>query len=874
MTDSSVVSDPSNSDHKSWSRHHWRAKLSRKDGKALKGGDAQEQEVQDFLHAPPTADTAQANPSPEPQQRAVQPQHNSSRSNNPSPETTRKLPRRSGFRVTFSTEAPIVIGEGGDQALLPAAAISSTFRSIIRPATDVFVDPADLVEQKGLINKVESSPLRHLQRRPTGLQLDEPIETYATNTEPLGNSQRSQAEVVGLSSTQHQKSLKDRDSAPDPAPGQTHQPSIDALQIHNGNTANTGYRRSQSRHETSVVPASLLYPATPLSNSLTPSPSPRPSLRTSRSSENGFPFPSASNDDKLRAIPPQSSHPKSNQDSHPQEKHPDNAGEGPNLTVSDDAERSADDAIHDFAVRVQSFCSIFLLGIDARARATLYQWILAATWWFLQGRNVLESLVRSSVKNLAAHEITTPGSSTVLKQAYVNLAKTWFIIFEMIPDRYPEVRRSENGVRMPNKSIIRPLDSTQSTELLWAYSSIRSNLRSLVTSMKKNDKMPPIGFELQGSDVRIFLAYPPLPPDVVRLLNSERSTTNDKASLGLESCFPWPISDTGRHFNYGRMFVNVILNHQNVGSANSIPCLLSILRDRRDRDVTVLLASQDGKVHLAIQPDDDRYISWRNVRWNTAERCIQLEINECFTLQIEFDERDFKTIWGINDYIHFVDLMARRSRNESLLIETGLKSFQIFNQDRSSTRFPIAPVEKCLLRLFECFQVSTEGLYKSKIHDGYRLMIVTPTQIKTLNYVNQRLGKQQPILYGFLRNEDGGAALLLNSSKSSRAPYMVMSFYEEAERRVLYSQLSGNAKSNEEDCSGPLNMAKITVSTISREEEQGSWTGDGGPLDSLMWNRFEIFRQQSTEIQHDGSLIRISAECNLGSLIDRINLGI
>ncbi|KAL8948469.1 MAG: hypothetical protein Q9222_005345 [Ikaeria aurantiellina] len=859
MPDSSTLSESPQSDHKIRSLHHWRAKLSRKDGKTSKDGDNREQEVRDFLHAPITADTARHSPDPELHHAAERSNHVSSSPDAPSPRITRRKPRRPGLQVAFTTEPPTLIGEGGDEALLPATEVSSSLRSSTRSAAGVFLDPVDYHEKEGQTNEAELFTLRTLQRRSTGLQSDEVIEPYSNDFKTLGNNRQSRSELIGHSFEQQQEMPPGHQQVSQLVSGQAQQHFTKAVTPPCGDAVNPRHSRSTSQQEINARPTDLLNPVTTCSNSLTPSPSPLPSKGSSTSSDNGYPFPAASFDDNPQVLPIESSHLEGDREPWPQHGLSDAVNKRPKTTLSDDAEKSADDAVRNFAARVQSFRSLFLLGIDVRSNATFYHWISAAVWWFLKGRGVLESLVKSRFKTVIADEITSQGASPMLKQAYVNLAKTWFVIFEMIPTRYPEVGRSENEVHMPKGAVTKELDSMQSAEMFRAYSSIKSNFQSLVTSMERNHKMPPIGLELQGSDVRIFLAYSSLSPHVAKLLTSRRSSmSDDRASLGSGFGTLMPISDTGSHFNYGGMFVNVILNSQNAESGNSIPCLLSILRDRRDRDVTMLLASQDGQVRLVIQPDGGQGISWRNVRWITKERCIQLDLNERLILWVEFDERDFKTIWGIHDYIRSVDKLSWGSGNETLLTEIGLQSFQSFNQDKSSTRFPTNRVERCQLRLLECFQISSEVSGQRKIHDGYRLMIVTPTQIKTLSYMNERLGRQQPLLYGFLRDEHGAAALLLKSSKSSGSPYMVMNFYKEVDRRILHSLLSGNAKSEEEDCSGSLSLAKYTMSTKSNGRERESWMDDGGLLESLMWNKVEIFRQRSTKTRLGGSLIRIS----------------
>lgn len=522
---------------------------------------------------------------------------------------------------------------------------------------------------------------------------------------------------------------------------------------------------------------------------------------------------------------------------------------------------------------VQSFRNVFLLGLNARKEPTLQQWVIAATWWFLKGRSELENSVRSEPKDAAGTATNSAYVPHGLKQAYVDLAKSWWIVAEMTPARHPEVKKLESRGPLSVSVVMQTFVNATTAELIQMHLLIISNLRSLTTSMKRNGRLPPSGLELQGLDTRVFIAYPLLSPSVARLMSLE--------NMGVVACnehrettnfFPMPIKDTERHFNYGRMFVEVILDDGKTANAITLPCLLSILRDKKDREITLAVASQDGQVHLIIQPEESNVLSWRDAHWDTKHRCIRLDLQANFQLRIQLTERDFRTVWGIHDYIRGVRKQSRAFKNETLIFEKALQSFQYFEPEKAEPHFPKQRMEGCRLLLFECFRVIIEGAGNRKMHDGFRLMVVTGRTIKTLSSVSHDVGKQVPIVFSYLRDEQGSPAMLLKMSKSSRDPSMVMSFEEQVDRERLYSLLNGTRLDGDECSSGILSLKSYSVST-SHGHENGLGNPAVGLVDSLDWKRLQVLSRRAQHDEYGAPTLRICAECDMGSVVDRLNLG-
>ncbi|KAL8768068.1 MAG: hypothetical protein Q9209_005611 [Squamulea sp. 1 TL-2023] len=791
------------------------------------------------------------------------------------PEVRRKSPRKPNLHVAFATTAPAVIGEGGDEAMLPAREVLSYVATSAKPPTEApgkVQRSAHVSDRTEVYNKdVDLLRPRPLQRRSTGLQNSEPDEVSEHDAHATVRHSDVELEPDHFPETvmHGEASASLRRSPPRGSPrfdvtfSRHDDNDADELPCDDSNRKGSGLLQEAQSH--------LLNPATSFTNSLTPSASPSPK-QFDNSPERAYPFPATTpfkepksdltNLDSQAQMTQQQSPPGSST----------LTAENRGLSLRNVAMSFGDDALQEFLTRVQPFRNVFLLGLDTRAEPTLEQWVTAASWWFIKGRSGLESSVRLDARSAVPNEFIPTELPQILKQAYVDLAKAFWITSEITPNRYPEVQKLETKGTVPIASIVRTFLNVKTAELVQRHLAVASNLRALTMSMKRNNRMPPSGLELQGLDVRIFVPYPSLSPSAARLLSSD-SPGEVAVNKHIEGSyfFPMPVSDTERHFNYGRMFVDVLLAQTKPEYQVRIPCLLSVLRERTDRDITIVIASQDGQVHLVVQPDANQRLSWRDVRWKTQHRYMEIDLRTNFDLQVYFDERDFKTIWGIHDYVHGVQKRGQATKSESLLYENILGSFQYFEQGKPAARFPAEVIGGCTLRLFECFTVVMEGCGERRLHDGYRIMAVTPCKLKTLSSVSHHVGQQTPIVFSYLRDGQGAPAIFLKTSKSSRDPSMVMSFKDQAERDHLHSLLSGTGLSTCEHYSNVLDLENVRVS-VDNGQEKPSLQEVGG-LESSRWRNIRVIGQETQNMQLGNPKVRVWAECESGCLVDPVNLG-
>ncbi|KAL8989846.1 MAG: hypothetical protein Q9177_001361, partial [Variospora cf. flavescens] len=874
MSDENILPGKSSPDHKSLSRHRWREKLSRRDSKGSKDDQARDEDIHSFLHVPNDGRAAST-----PSELESPPESNLPASGNlpysaASSQAKSKRPRMPNLSVTFSTAPPILIGEGGDEAMAPVAELLSTITSP-KVFSEVFKNAGSqddhiAPQSTGSVYTAAEDdlfPPGALQRRSTGPQYDDQGGSNFSSEQEIIPEDTDRLPPESDVSFRH--SLNEKALREDP------QLVRSALAERNHLEYETLWEdRGIQAPASTTLHLPLLDPATSFANSLTPLPSPQPSRKPGASTKLDASFPATHGGHAGDLAQKSSRSPERVTQQPHRQISPKPVIKSHGSSIRDVTKGLGDDAYMDFATRVQSFRNVFLLRLDARKEPTLQQWVTAATWWFFKGRSGLENSVRSEPKHATTTITNTDYLPHELKQAYVDLAKSWWIVAEMTPTRYPEVKRLESRGPLPISIIMQTFIDATAAELIQMHLLIISNLRSLTLSMKRNGRLPPTGLELQGLDTRVFIAYSLLSPSAARLMSLEMmGVVAGNEHRGTKNYFPMPIKDTERHFNYGRMFVEVILDHGKTADTVTLPCLLSILRDKKDREITLAVASQDWQVHLIIQPEGNSALTWRDAQFDTKYRCIRLDLRADFQPRIQLTERDFRTVWGIHDYIRGVQKQSRGSKNETLVFEKVLRSFQYYEPAKAEPQFPTQLMEGCRLRLFECFQIITEGAGDRKMHDGYRLMVVTPPTVKTLSSVSFDVGKQVPIVFSYLRDEQGAPAMLLKMSKSSRDSSMVMGFEEQADRERLYSLLNGTRLADDEWSSGVLSLKGYSVST-SQGHEDGLGNEAAGLVDRLDWTRLQVLSQRAQQDGYGATMLRICAECDMGSFADRLNLGI
>ncbi|KAL9039359.1 MAG: hypothetical protein Q9214_004909, partial [Letrouitia sp. 1 TL-2023] len=854
MSDEELSTEPGSGDHRFWGRHKWRGRFSRADGKV-----EQDQEIESFLRASRPKKNAS---------NAVAPRIDTSSASRWAREADSTLlthvekkspPRKQSLHVNFAATAPEIIGEGGDEASLPPIEISS-----LRKNSSEENDPgheesglesaATTVTGVGNSKAIGSSKLqrysdeatfevRSLQRTPTGLEVRDKQSDTGIAHDTVEETDLAVPDLESSASSvsyAHAKLPIISDTSP-----RGRQPTLteegDSFCKDNSPVfPNTGRSTSISKSFLGHDNIQTSTPGLALKSSATGTDSlnPLPSLATNEDS--------TPNRLDWETTEPRMSYSYASEAKREADGEYDYHQELAELTVKrrtlplgDVAKDPGDVALHEFTTNTQHFYSIFRLNMSNISELSFSQLMRVASWWFLKGKTELETSIRDRPVTLnEADDGHALGFGTDLNQAYTDLAKCCWVCKERVP-AHPELKQFGNTSLQSLRTSIKQYGDTRLASLIDLCLTIIAHMKALALSMKRNKWLPPEHFEIQGLDSNILLRYPRLEPSLLNSLS--------RAS----------ICDTDIQFNYGHMFVKAMVDDVNYnGKPISMPCILSIARQKTTWDLTVAVSSQDEQVDVVIRPDrSPKSLSWKDVRWKIHSHALQICLSRAFNLELNFNKENFRTLWGIQDYIQTVQTQYQCRKTESQCLQYALKSFQYFAPRGEPSKFPNKPVNGCHLRLFESKISQTDGI-NNKEHHGHRIIVVTPPEIKSLSSVCQELGKQSPILFSYLRSEEGDPALLLKSSKTSRAPSMVLAFEEEAEREYMYTLISNTLPRPEEICSRELSLKSFTIAdTLTIEKTESLMTGF---LSTLRWQHIRIIKLEATHSEQPNIAFRLA----------------
>ena len=909
MSEGDFSTEQVRNDYKLWGKHKWKGKFfssEEKEGKYLRQKGNLDNDVADFLHASNEIGGASQ------QHVTLQPRlESSTQSKWPSAAQVSKLnagmplyprrkpPRNKNLHVTFDSAAPEIMGEGGDEAELPSIEISKS-RKLSKIGANSHdqqdEQAADNVQPLPRKDQFSISPTRAVPNCASGKQVSDlvSLRRKPTRVQNVGNNDAPQARDSGTEQNdltcprsygatvkqEHPANLQDMGQEylriEDRTTATARRPfhvDITASPPQVGNLRSYNVTGSRGQGDVSSVNLSPLEPAISIANSLTPIPSPRPAQRLSPSS---YPFPSFRQGETTS---PNNEKELIQRQHRLQDEEPPKPSSKVRPSLRDIAKNLGDDAIEDFGARVQRFNEVFRLGTTAFSPLmdiSFAQWTRTSAWWFLKGRQELESAVRGRPRSGdGLHGGGDAILSRELKQAYLDLAKAWWIVKAIVPG-HPELKKYGDASMNSLVAIVGSFGNTELAEAIEVHLGIIASMRALTMSMKRNSKLPPDDFEIQGLISRVWIQYPILSATLRGLLSARNPKSLTSAdSHDRETFFPITVGDTRRYFNYGSMFVEASRDDAQISVR--LPCVIIILRERSGWDLDFIMASQDGQVNIMIQNSKRAGLTWENVRWKIKMQIMQIALTDGFELEVQFSEKDFKTLWGIRDYNQKVLKGFQCGKSEKFGFETDVKCFHYFGPEGSQV-FPAEPIKGCKLRLFEKKVVFVEGTGQRRVHDGHRLVVVTPPAVKTLSSLTQGFGKQAPILFSYLRGEEGSPAMLLKSPRSNPESSMVITFHETSDRRLFHALLDGTSTTDDEHCSDSMPLKSLSVS--EKPTEEVSLHSDENFMADFQWHQIRVVDKNHDDEDHSGlrtirsENLRVWADCDMGTFVDRINLGI
>ncbi|KAA8576278.1 hypothetical protein EYC84_006421 [Monilinia fructicola] len=368
------------------------------------------------------------------------------------------------------------------------------------------------------------------------------------------------------------------------------------------------------------------------------------------------------------------------------------ASRGPILNLKDAAMAVVDDSLNDFARRVSHMFKLFELSAETLKPLSSCS---------------LEELVRSG---------------------------SWLLPMSQCPEMTHQ-RNADTSYNMINDALESRL-------------AILSGLKKLTMSMKRNNILPPSGEDAplpQGIDNQIWTKD----EGDRSLLSLQRPNTTLNLSGSL------PLGDSGTSFTYGRHFVDVYLLEEAASQHYRCPCLLSVVRESHEEDLSFVITNQSGTLKLMIQHDKTRGPTWNDVSWIQKNNSLNIKLPRGFELQINCTPQDFRSLRGSYDFQNSVRQSLARLEDEDMIFQMTVKVFQCFGQEKHAQSFPAEPVPKCEVRLFEKSTVEKAATGPRKKHRGFRLAVMTGKMTKNLRGIDQDILPTTPIHFSHLRGDNG-----------------------------------------------------------------------------------------------------------------------
>lgn len=821
----------------------------------------------------------------------------------------KKNDARKGLKVTFTTQGPDVIGEGGDESDIPTIEVSIRrnrvrSQSMPQPERD---PPVPL----GGIPQITDDPELHLNTPSPRKNSDN-----ASNNEkpPLLQNPQDSDFLMALNSGDRGSRLSFRAS---PESNSVAQRIRQKMQLEEGRALQNRAEEPEPPSPPDAAPASRELPTSPgsasssyetppfsVTDSTPPAnvlsgPSPDPMSRGSDSAgadpplpEPTLPFgikPANTSSSTLhrtptKARPQQNMDVMANESSRPSSRDTREIPyqpQPPRMSIRAAANQLGDSAFTEFQDFVAQYNDLFRFSaenVKPLMETSIAEWMRSAVWWFLRGRKALEAYARSRPSSTSPG-MSPRGSPLDPRQAVLDLGKALWIN-ETILTQHEELTRYGEMSVDALQEVVASTGDKQLGEIISLHQAILNHLRSLAMSIKRNNILAIIAMSdigpIESLDTSMWVRYPFFAPDVSAVLSgAARSLLVDRSGHTPNMMTMMPLGDTSRYFSYGTMFVDVCVSSSEDDTQQfAIPCALSILRDRADWYVFSAINSQSELVNVMIQSDRKKGPTWEDVDWQVRTNSMRIRMPRGFELDVMFQEDDFKMIWNIVKYTLRTEESLKPEAGESIIFENTLKVFQYIDPGTPKA-FPVESIERCRMRLFERSINVTEGTGTRSVHQGFRVVVLTSPKVKTLSNVRHVLGYGAPVVFGLLRGEDGAPALVLKVMEEGRTRSMLMTFHEVQERTMMHSMLLGMLPRQNE-----LKVSDVPIRSYSIEQPADQFTGRAAVIHlQFPAGNVIVIDRQPGEVDHQygptilSEHLRAFIASDWGSVTDRINLG-
>lgn len=531
-----------------------------------------------------------------------------------------------------------------------------------------------------------------------------------------------------------------------------------------------------------------------------------------------------------------------------------------------------DDCVKDFSNRSQNLLKVFKLSVNVvkpLANCNTEEVLRLAIWWFLHGHMKLEPLIREAPSSPLAEQV----NNVLLQQAHVDLAKALWVLLE--------TRHSG-----PEASTLKAWEATdtccESDQAEFPALRLRLliRLRRAIYAMSRNGLLPQPSESSsvpEDADMSIWIRYPLSNLDIDYLISGYHNPPPQKAkNLSLSAAFP--LTDTEEVFHYGGMHVDLFLGESANAQEVRSPSILSIIRGADEKDLSVIIGTQDGLLNLMISPSRQSYISWDDVTWVASLSSLEVKLRTGFRLQVRCGVWDFQTLKRMYDYCRKTLRTFHPAQDEILVFETNIKSTQYRTNLHSESRiFPTNPVPSCKLRLFEKTAQWPSATGLRRVHCAFRIAVLTPPSYKNLSILSLEQPPSGALQFDFPKGDNADSILSLKIDPEDLDASLVLSFPNSEPRNTLLAHLTGCSLREHEYVlvQVQLNKASFSSSLEAPAPIQS--------FDEFQWQSLRVITQQpldadvltvesSQPVQSES--LRIIIDSPKGRITDRVNIGI
>ncbi|WPH01653.1 Hypothetical protein R9X50_00450300 [Acrodontium crateriforme] len=532
------------------------------------------------------------------------------------------------------------------------------------------------------------------------------------------------------------------------------------------------------------------------------------------------------------------------------------------------AEDSAGDAaLTDFASRVSHMKGVFRLTAEkerAAQKCSPQSWMRTALWWYLTGKAGLQVVAKQRANGL-------DHTQDLLIQPHVDLAKSWWIVSDTL-EQYDNFDPQTAQV-----------NHSPAVELAYSISLLKIHLKSLTATMHRDRLMPPHQSLIQGQDTRIWLEYPRFMPDAAAILsgNVSNSITVESQSQLMGPLEALALGDSRDTFCYGRYFVHVSVSTDDEESDRVIlPCVVSMLRSKREYQASLVIASQTELINIRIDPrqSNAKGLTWKDVTWKSNTLTIMIHLPRGFDVTVRLQERDYHALWNLVDYARRVEHSLQTEENERLVHDIRLPELQYADSSNSQC-FPADKVRGCMALVFERRDEQNDGAGMRNVHRGFRLLLITESGHKSLSFVSHEICRRGPLLFEFLTDAsaNGTTAMVLRIREDKRQCRILLVFPDSSSRQAFYEVLNGLAMRAGEAVISKTAMVSLNICPAIHPNAFSPMVSSPA-LQSLQWQRLVVANTVSSDQSArpgetvESESLRVIARHATGCITDRLNL--